>query len=334
MRKLFPNYCINTYLFEDQYRAPGDGIFLVFSFIMKKLLVVAALISAHIAALGQGTDSVTVSDTVVTNVQITATPAPDWTKQPAPTGEVYKIRPGLDIPIAAVGTGWTLYGFSQIYSKERSSEAKILSLNKNNIPKIDRKGASVYHEKANDHADMLFYGSMPLPVILMLDKEIRKDALKIGLLYLEAMAITGTLYTGSAYLADRYRPYAYNPEVPMDQRRRGGAKNSFFAGHVALVGTSTFFVAKVWNDYHPESRLRWIPFTLAGIATGSTAWFRHRGGQHFPTDIMLGTAVGTLSGILVPHLHKNKNVEDRRMTFTAGYLFDTPQFGFTYKLMK
>lgn len=301
---------------------------------MQKLLLVSALVTAQIVALGQGTDTVIVTDSVVnTSVIMENPPAPpaNWK---GTTGEVYKLKLGADIPITAIGTGWTLYGFSQIYSKDQSSEAKILSLNKNNIPKIDRKGASVYHEKANDNADMLFYGSMPLPVILMLDKEIRKDALKISLLYLQAMAITGTLYTGSAYLADRYRPYAYNPEVPMDQRRRGGAKNSFFAGHVALVGTSTFFVAKVWNDYHPESKLRWIPFTLAGIATGSTAWFRHRGGQHFPTDIMLGTAVGTLSGILVPHLHKNKNMEDRRVTFTTGYLFDTPQFGFTYKLMK
>ena len=168
----------------------------------------------------------------------------------------------------------------------------------------------------------------------MLDKEIRKDALKMAILYLESMSVTGLLYTGSVYLTNRYRPYAYNPEVPMDRRTRGGAKNSFFAGHVALVGTSTFFIAKVLNDYHPDSKVKWLPFTLAGLATGTTAYLRYRGGEHFLSDIVLGTAVGVLTGILVPHVHKNKNIIDRRLSFTATYLGNTPQFGIVYKLMK
>ncbi len=104
---------------------------------------------------------------------------------------------------------------------------------------------------------------MPLPLILLADKHIRKDAGKIGFLYLEAMSITGLLYTGSTYLTDRYRPLAYNPEVSIGERRGGGAKNSFFAGHVALVATSTFFTAKVFSDYHPQSKMRWIFYTTA-----------------------------------------------------------------------
>ena len=57
------------------------------------------------------------------------------------------------------------------------------------------------------------------------------------------MAVAGLLYTGSVYANDRYRPYAYNSTVDMSERTRGGAKNSFFAGHVPLAGTSTFFMA-------------------------------------------------------------------------------------------
>jgi membrane-associated phospholipid phosphatase len=248
--------------------------------------------------------------------------------------EIYKIKPGSDIPLTAIGTGWSLYAFSQIYSKDKSSVEKILSLNKNDIPSFDRHGASVYHPKADDIGNILFYGSMPLPVLLLFDKEIRKDGLKIAFLYLEAMSVTGLLYTGSVYLADRYRPYAYNPNVPMDRRTRGGAKNSFFAGHVALVGTSTFFMAKVFNDYHPHWKAKWIPFTVAGLATGGVALMRYRGGQHFLSDIALGAVVGVLSGILVPHVHKNKDLGERRLSLTTSYLGDTPQFGITYKLTK
>lgn len=300
---------------------------------MQKLIIILVLLGIHLSGIGQETDSsrvVSDSTTVTTDsTQPAEMISPSTNPEP-----VYKLRAGSDIPITAIGTGWSLYAFSQIYSKDKSTEEKILSLDKNNIPSFDRHGASVYHDKANDMGDVLFYGSMPLPVILMFDKKIRKDAFKIATLYLESMAVTGLLYTGSVYLSDRYRPYAYNPNVDMATRRRGGAKNSFFAGHVALVGTSTFFIAKVLNDYHPDSKVKWLPFTLAGITTGAASYLRYRGGQHFLSDILIGISVGTLSGILVPHVHKNKDISERRLAFTASYLGHTPQFGFTYKLIK
>jgi len=268
---------------------------------------------------------VPIADSVPTNVKIVDS-LPKVAK-------IYKLRPGADIPVTAIGTGWSLYAFTKIYSKERSSEEDILSLDVNDIPAFDRHGASVYHPDADKVGDLMFYGAMPLPILLLFDNKVRKDAFKIAFLYLESMAVTGFFYTGSVYLADRYRPYAYNAEAPMSERTRGGAKNSFFAGHVALVGTSTFFIAKVLNDHHPHSKVKWLPFTLAGLATATTASMRYLGGQHFLSDILIGTTLGTLSGILIPHLHKNKTAADR-FNFTAGYWGTTPQLGFTYKLMK
>ena len=147
---------------------------------------------------------------------------------------------------------------------------------------------------------------MPLPLVLMLDKDIRQDAGKIGFLYLEAMSMTGLLYTGSVYVYDRYRPLAYNDAVPMEERMKGGSKNSFFAGHVALVATSTFFTAKVFSDYNPNSKLKYLLYGVAVVSTAGTAYLRHLGGKHFPSDILLGTAVGTLSGLLIPQFHKSK----------------------------
>jgi membrane-associated phospholipid phosphatase len=248
--------------------------------------------------------------------------------------KTYKLKPAVDIPLTAIGTGWSLYAFTKIYSKDKSPEEVILSLDKQDIPAFDRHGADVYHPEANKIGDLLFYGSMPVPLLLMLDKKVRKDGFKVALLYLESMSVTGMLYTGAVYFNDRYRPYAYNANVPMSERTRGGAKNSFFAGHVALVGTSTFFVAKILNDYHPESKVKWLPFTLAAAATGTTAVMRYLGGQHFLSDILIGTAVGTLSGILIPQAHKNKNIADRKISFTASYWGDTPQFGIVYKFTK
>ncbi|MEP7372834.1 MAG: phosphatase PAP2 family protein [Chitinophagaceae bacterium] len=292
---------------------------------MHNLITLILLISLQIFAYGQNeNDTTTIAGSVPTktsdnnSVKVT----------------VYKLKPAVDIPLTAIGTGWSLYAFSKIYNKDKTPEEIILSLDKSDIPSFDRHGANVYHPDADKTGDLLFHSAMPLPILLMLDKKIRKDAGKIGLLYLEAMSVTGLLYSGTVYLNDRYRPYAYNPNVPMLKRTRGGAKNSFFAGHVSLVATSTFFMAKVLSDYHPDSKVKWLPFMLAGVATGTTGLMRYRGGQHFLSDIVTGVIVGTLSGILVPQAHKNKNIADRKISFTTSYNGDTPQFGVIYKFTK
>ena len=234
--------------------------------------------------------------------------------------EVYNLKPAVDIPLTVATAGWSVYAFTKIYSKDPSTAEEILSLNKNDINSFDRWAADVYSDKAARRSDYFFYGSMPLPIILLADKDIRKDAAKIGFLYLEAMSVTGLLYTGSVYLYDRYRPLAYNDEVPMEERMRGGSQNSFFAGHPALVATSTFFTAKVFADYNPNSKLKWIFYTAAIVGTAGTAYLRHLGGKHFPSDLLIGTTVGTLSGLLIPHFHKNKSYNTKlSMTpFTTG----------------
>jgi len=232
---------------------------------------------------------------------------------------VYKIKPAVDIPVTLAGIGWSLYGFSVIYNRDTSTTEEILALDKNDIAPINRSGADQYSPKAFDASNMFFYASMPYPLILMLDKHIRKDAAKIGMLYIQALGITGSLYSTAAMIHPKYRPYAYNPEAPMDRRKRGGAKNSFYAGHVALVGTATFFTAKVFADYHPESHLKFLFYGIAGAATATTAYLRYKAGEHFPTDVLIGATMGTLTGILVPQLHKNKNPKEKGVSLIPYY---------------
>jgi membrane-associated phospholipid phosphatase len=227
---------------------------------------------------------------------------------------VYKLKSAVDIPLTAAAAGFSIYGFSKIYSKDATPERDILQLNKADLNGFDRWAAGLHSQKAADVSDLFFYGAMPVPLLLLADKDIRSDAPKIAFLYLQAMSLTGVLYTGVPLLVDRYRPLTYSSEVPMDERISGNNRNSFFAGHVALVGTSTFFAAKVFSDYHPDSKLKYVFWGAAAVATGTTGYLRHRGGKHFPSDIVVGTAVGTLSGILVPQLHKTKLVKNHNLT--------------------
>lgn len=230
------------------------------------------------------------------------------------TNEVYKIKKGIDIPLTVAGVGWSLYAFTKIYNKDTSTLAQIMALNRNNVSAFNRSAIDNYSQKAFNASNIFFYSSMPLPLFLLLDKKMRKDALKLGFLFMEAMGITGFLYTGAVYFHDKYRPYAYNENTPMISRLRGGAKNSFFAGHVALVGTSTFFMASTFARYHPESKIKWLFYTLAGGATAATGYLRYKAGQHFPTDVLIGVGIGTMTGLLVPHFHKNKLANDSNLS--------------------
>jgi len=296
---------------------------------MIKLLCCTAAIILHLYSFTQEdslrvtrTDSLQSPDTLIEKFSMTKTGGRQ---------QVYKLKPAVDIPVFAVGAGWSAYAFTKIYSKEHSSEETILSLDINDINGFDRWAVRPYDEGIDKASYYPFYASTLLPFLFLTGKETSKDFFKLSFLYLETMSITGFLYTGSVYVTNRYRPYAYSSETEMPQRTRGGAKNSFYAGHVALVATSTFFMAKVYGDYHPDSKAKWVFYTIAGAATGTTAYMRYRAGQHFPSDILLGITQGTLTGILVPHFHKHKIIKDPNLSIMPYSNGESSGFALSYK---
>lgn len=247
---------------------------------------------------------------------------------------MYNIKPWIDIPATVVFAGVSVNGFRVIYGRDTISTATVLALNKNDVNSFDRPVTENYSEKAKATSDLFFYGSIPLPLFLLLDKNIRKDGPRVGLLYVEALGFTGVFYTTSAMIANRYRPITYNPNVPMEVRRSGGSKNSFPGGHPSLVATSTFFMAKVYADYHPNMKFKWILYTVAGGLTVTTAYLRFKAGYHFKTDLIAGVFVGALSGILVPHMHKNKASIFSKVSVVPNFQNGSKGFTAFYKLGK
>lgn len=224
---------------------------------------------------------------------------------------VYNYRPAIDIPYTLAAVAFDLYAFSKIYNKDAPTAGDIDNLRKESVNGFDRWAAGKYEgEGPAKTSDLLFYASMPLPLLLFFDHDIRKDMGTVSLLYLETMSTNGIFYTGSALAWDRYRPLAYTlpngqaPDFRLNEQLNGNVRNSFLGGHPSLVATSTFFIAKVYSDYHPDSKYKWVFYTGAAVATGTTAYLRHLAGRHFPSDLIVGTAVGTMTGILVPHWHK------------------------------
>lgn len=268
---------------------------------------------AFLPGFAQVDTTVKTTDSVYTTLADTTMPAPlnvPKVRMQKP-GQVYKLNAAADITVTALTAGWSAFAFTKIYSKDDITAEELSAIRRENVPGFDRWAIKPFNEKIDKASYIPFYAAMPAPLLLLLDKKIRKDGWKVMFLYLETMAVTGLMYTGSMYLTNRYRPYVYDDRSPLDKRITGNSKNSFYAGHVHLVGSSMFFIAKVWSDYHPDSKAKWVFYTGAAAVTGATALMRHQAGMHFPSDLILGAGLGALTGILVPAIHKNKSADDR-----------------------
>ena len=173
---------------------------------------------------------------------------------------------------------------------------------------------------------------MPLPFIFFLTgQDMRNDFWKLSFLYWETFSVEGLLGTSATYFVDRYRPFVYSSQTAMDKRIDENSKNSFFAGHVEVVATSTFFISKVYSDYYPDSKIKWVFYTVATAATAGMGYLRYQSGEHFPSDIFLGAATGALTGILVPHFHKHQLIKDHDLSMNPFINGDVKGFALIYR---
>lgn len=245
--------------------------------------------------------------------------------------KVYKTT-WADGVVTAAGIGVSYWGLSIMKDKEPLPDEYLMWVANNpeaareHIPRIDRWVAGNYSKTASEYSNYPFYGSFALPLLYLADERTRSDFGQIGLLYLETMSITGSLFSQVAGRTFRNRPLVYNADPDNDDRSDRKAENSFFGGHTVATASATFFAAKVFNDYFPNSRAK--PFVWAGAALipATVGYLRLRAGKHFLTDNLLGYGIGAGVGILVPHLHKISKKKNYTLLPVTGY-YD----GFVFK---
>jgi len=217
----------------------------------------------------------------------------------------------IEIPVTVGLFAINYYGFGQLKKKPSLSVDEINSSNKNDVWAFDRVALNQnYSESTRQNAITASDWGMNItifaPILLFIDKDIRKDWLDISVLYLETQSINSNLYTwGGPMWTKRIRPFVYYDEIEMDEKLETGTTDAFFSGHTSWTAGASFFMAKVLSDYHPEwGRKKWWAFAAALVPPSFVGFYRYKGLKHFPTDVMFGTAVGAAVGILNPHFHK------------------------------
>lgn len=120
----------------------------------------------------------------------------------------------------------------------------------------------------------------------------------------EAMALTGAVQVVMKFAFRRPRPVRYQDvEVPLSTFDQ---ELSFPSGHVSLVAASTTALTTTVFLRHPESQVKYVVLGAGVLLTTLTAVSRVEAGQHFPTDVMIGSLVGGIAGFMVPWVHRRR----------------------------
>ncbi len=239
--------------------------------------------------------------------------------------KVYNYNYYWEVPATVAGFTLNYFGLDYLKDKPRLDSLTIIGLDRNDIWKFDRPATNQNYENYESSqliSDIGMNVTLFLAAILAFDDKIREDWLDVLLVYLETQAVGANLYLWlGPGINNRIRPFVYNETYPWDMKLGGGTTDSFFSGHTSWTAGASFFMAKVYSDYHPEfgNKKYWL-YAAAIIPPAFVGYYRYRAGKHFRTDILTGFAIGAATGILVPHLHKVKKKKNYSlMPFFGDY---------------
>ena len=255
----------------------------------------------------------------------------DSLKQKTKRIKRYHVNYWVTGSIIGVGMVGDYFAIGRLKNKTSMTQEELLFVTSNEqvnlMNSIDRWALNQPTAKYGMWKDISDYTQTALffvPALLMIDKNMRKDWYDLLLMYLEGHTITFTVYNYSPLgptFQNRLRPITYYPEFSDEERRSGHNRNSFYSGHVASVAYSTFFMAKVYCDYHPELRAKkYLLYLAASLPPLFIGYTRIRALAHFPSDDAVGLALGAIIGIVLPELHKNRKFKN----FTLG-MYESPE---------
>lgn len=162
--------------------------------------------------------------------------------------------------------------------------------------------SKIVNKSMNDHAvtasNGLTGGFVALPVILYGMGHLRHDdhAIETGILGGEAMVDSYAVNQVFKAVSRRERPTVDGARGKFFQSSVG-FDSSFASNHAAVAWSSAAVVASEYNGWMTQ-------LTAYGLATG-VSMTRVLGRQHFPSDVLVSSAVGWMIGRYVVHRHSH-----------------------------
>jgi membrane-associated phospholipid phosphatase len=223
---------------------------------------------------------------------------------PVATGQSpYSLSPGRETILIGSGVAGSLAAYSLHDAVAPLTAEEVANLSRSDVNPFDRGATYQYSSTASQVSDWLVYVLIASPLALAASGPVRDEFATYGTMYGETLLLTLAAAQLTKGLIPRTRPYAYNPEAPSDDKTAADGRKSFYSSHTAFAFASAVFMSVTFQAYEPDSP--WRPWIWAGSLAAATTVgvLRYTSGSHFPTDILVGAAIGALAGFAVPALH-------------------------------
>ena len=225
---------------------------------------------------------------------------------------VYSYDLTKDLIIGSVSLG---LGVSSIFiTRSDNMASRNQVLHKDNVNAFDRLFMYEYNKPIDIASDIVLNSFMVLPVVSLAGNFKNSKAwISYGIMYSESLLLVFGTCEAMKNSILRYRPFNYSGDIPPG--KEGDYFKSFPSRHTAFAFVSAGFMTSTFFTEHPDSPWK-IPLAVAAYtwAAGVGA-SRIISANHFMSDVLVGAAIGSLYGYLIPILHVRKKQEN--VVFTA-----------------
>lgn len=234
----------------------------------------------------------------------------------------------MDAALLAAGSGLFALDRALVGSAPGWSASDVAALGPGTVNRLDRWAARRWSPAWEDGSEVLrgglAVGVMGATVAPAALGERWGEVGVLGLMFLEAglllQGATGTLKG----LTQRRRPWLHNATLSAQERlalaREAGpdARRSFPSGHASSAFALAFLAGTIHRDVHGPSSANRVVWGAGVSLAALTACARVAAGQHYPTDVLAGAALGAGVGYLVPALHRGGAPDRVRIAAGAG----------------
>jgi membrane-associated phospholipid phosphatase len=222
-----------------------------------------------------------------------------------------------DLVMVPAGIGLAALGLALRDATDPITLTELARLDRDDVNWFDRTATGNWSESWGDRSDEyrnLVVGTTFLTLGFEGARSILKGrpgegatlAVMLGELY---TFLLGTSYTTKA-LVGRKRPYAFNPRMTLEEKYLIASSEgrdvyfSFFSGHATSAFAAATFTSTVFTDLFGPSKWSYLVWGSTLTLAGMTAYSRVKAGEHYPSDVIVGAAVGSAIGYLVPRMHR------------------------------
>lgn len=212
---------------------------------------------------------------------------------------VYEFRPEIDVPVMTVSA---VLGLGYLLNEELAPPHCAPRCSREELPPFDRASAGRYDRSAGTVSDVA--------ILVTLSGAALGAGLDGGLVdvlvAVQAVLVSSAITVPLTMAVRRPRPFVYGEKASIDERTSGGAALSFPSGHVANAFAAALAAFHGVHARHPDSSVPWWVLGVGLALSTTVAVGRVLGGEHFPSDVVAGAAIGASVGWLVPELHRRR----------------------------